>query len=92
MIELYDRSRFLTITGHVLGKPRVIAKRQTALMAIYRGVFGEPQPEIKIKPIDRSGPPIKLDQKLLTQMRKQPTATTLSVYSTVANRKISIAE
>ena len=54
----------------MLGKLRLIAKRQTALMAIYRGVFGEPQPEIKIEPIDRSGPAIKIDQTLLTQMRE----------------------
>lgn len=69
-IEIYDKQRFLTVTGHTFGKPRVIGKRQTELMAIYRGVFGKPLPDIKLEPIDRSGPPIRIDQKLLTQIRE----------------------
>ena len=70
LIEIYDNQRFLTVTGHAFGRRRAIARRQTALMAVYRGVFGKPQPEIKVEPIDRSGPPIKIDQALLTQMRE----------------------
>jgi hypothetical protein len=40
--------RFLTITGHVLGKPRPIARRQREFDEVYRALFGKPEPKSEI--------------------------------------------
>jgi primase-polymerase (primpol)-like protein len=41
LIELYDRARFLTVTGwHVPGTPRTIEGRQEALYEVHARVFG----------------------------------------------------
>jgi len=55
-VELYDRARYVTVTGQALPgyEGRGIAERGEELAALYRRLFGEP--EASILPPDRSAP------------------------------------
>jgi putative DNA primase/helicase len=44
-IEVYDRDRYLTVTGHILGGRTTIEYRQGALDAWHREMFPKPDPE-----------------------------------------------
>jgi primase-polymerase (primpol)-like protein len=45
-IEMYDHSRYFTVTGqHLPGTPTTIEDRQTQLDDLYRGLFGSREPQ-----------------------------------------------
>jgi putative DNA primase/helicase len=63
-VEMYDRRRYLTITGrHVNGTPGTIKDRDAALKALHAELF----PPAKARPPagDDDGPPVELDDDAL---------------------------
>jgi primase-polymerase (primpol)-like protein len=63
-VEVYDRARFLTVTGaHVPGTPRTIEERTAELATLHRQVFGAPA--APSAPRRSSAPPDLDDARLL---------------------------
>lgn len=61
-VEMYDRGRFFTMTGHQLeGSPSTVGFRPDALLAIHREIFGD-APDLSAAADDRDGdlPALKL--------------------------------
>jgi Protein of unknown function (DUF3987) len=66
-LEIYDSARYLTVTGqHLAGTPRTIERREAELLALHRGIFGEPAVTTSI----RAAEPVGLeDHEVLDRAR-----------------------
>jgi len=57
-IEMYDRDRYLCVTGrHLAGTPATVEERTDALAALHRSVFGDaeqPAPQTALNPMRRA--------------------------------------
>lgn len=54
-VEMYDRGRFFTMTGHQLvGTPSTVGYRPDALLAVHRQTFGD-APDLTAAAVDRDG-------------------------------------
>jgi hypothetical protein len=62
--EVYDRGRYLTVTGHVLeGEPRTIEHRQAELDQVHANVFGSSAPQVL--PIRNGAPQRFTDEEIV---------------------------
>ncbi len=49
-LEMYDRARYVTVTGHALAGYTQIRERQEELEQLYRETFGEPHRHARVQP------------------------------------------
>ena len=75
-IEVYDRERFLTVTGNKLADaPAGLEERTTELAAFHLATFGPPEPET-VTPVNRAPVPIE-DADLIARMLASSAGDTL---------------
>ena len=68
-IEIYDKKRYFTLTGHLLdGLPQQVEKRQAELDALYKEIFGE-EPEADRQPPKPTAEATLGDAEILRKVR-----------------------
>jgi hypothetical protein len=66
-LEIYDRSRFFTVTGiHFAGTPTSVESRQHELDQLYRATFGEPHAVVPVE-LNHTGNAMLTDAQIIAR-------------------------